>query len=111
MGRTYERAVKQFLTTMGFFVVRSAGSHGLVDIIAVNLDKVLFIQCKLKAAPGNEELNDLYDLSRKYGAIPTIAIGPRPSNMFRITAKNTRYRRRSAILEKYCPWLADDNAT
>jgi len=105
-GRDYERKVKRFLMMMGFFAMRSAGSHGPFDVVAIDRDQVLFIQCKLGSSfPSNEELNTLYSLGRKYGAVPIIAVGPRPSNMYKIIAKGVRAGSRKVRLEKCCPWV------
>ncbi len=47
-GRNFEYAVKSFIEEMGYIVFRSAGSHGLWDLIAVRGEEVLLVQCKLQ---------------------------------------------------------------
>lgn len=47
-GIRYEYQIKDLLTDEGYYVIRSAGSHGLFDLIAINVSekKILLIQCK-----------------------------------------------------------------
>lgn len=55
-GAAYEYAVKRELERQGCFVVRSAGSHGPADLVALTPDgKVLLIQCKLQRPTRAEE--------------------------------------------------------
>lgn len=46
-GANFERTVKADLEGQGYFVVRSAGSHGAVDLLALRLDDQLAVQCKI----------------------------------------------------------------
>lgn len=47
-GRRKEYKVKKDYDMMGFDVLRTAGSHGFADLIAINRrdKKIVFIQCK-----------------------------------------------------------------
>lgn len=46
-GAAFERQVKAYLEAQGWFAIRAAGSHGLVDVLAIRPDNVVhFIQCK-----------------------------------------------------------------
>ena len=45
-GAAFEYRVKHHYEDLGYHVTRSAGSHGLFDLVAVNANEVLFIQCK-----------------------------------------------------------------
>jgi Holliday junction resolvase len=45
-GAKFERKVKKMLESLGLFVVRSAGSHGPVDLVALSTSKVFLLQCK-----------------------------------------------------------------
>ena len=50
-GYNYEREVKEQLEKQGYFVIRSAGSHSAIDLIAFLINapkglKVLFLQLK-----------------------------------------------------------------
>lgn len=47
-GRRYEYKIKKELEKEGWLVIRSAGSHGPVDLVAIHpiLKVIKFIQCK-----------------------------------------------------------------
>lgn len=47
-GRALEYKVKHYLETLGYKVIRAAGSHGQWDLVAIHPEHcdVLFIQCK-----------------------------------------------------------------
>ena len=73
-GRTFEYKVKSFLEGQGYFVVRSAGSHSPVDLVAVDsLGQVLFVQCKLKGAMTKKEQKDFAGFTNKYNCTPIFA--------------------------------------
>lgn len=70
-GATFEYRCKAYLEKHGFFVIRSGGSHGIADLVAIRMGEVLMIQCKAnnKALPP-QEWNDLYREARRVGATP-----------------------------------------
>lgn len=45
-GRKFEYEVKKSLETLGFFVIRSSGSHGAIDILGCKDEIVFAIQVK-----------------------------------------------------------------
>lgn len=50
-GYAFERRVKKYLESCGFYVVRSSGSHGTADLVALrwtipNIQETYLIQCK-----------------------------------------------------------------
>ena len=45
-GAYFERRVKRELELHGYLVIRSAGSHGLVDLVALSPNYVMLIQCR-----------------------------------------------------------------
>lgn len=54
-GTDFERVVKYYLEGEGYFVVRSAGSHGPVDLVAMKADTpTMLVQCKTGAPTGAE---------------------------------------------------------
>jgi len=57
-GRYYEYKVKKQLEQQGYYVVRSAGSHTLFDLIAINpkTSEVLLIQVKKKPTKKDKDL-------------------------------------------------------
>lgn len=61
-GRNFEYKVKKHLESRGYFVIRSAGSHSPVDLLAVNPTyyHILVIQCKHgKSRMNKKSLSDL----------------------------------------------------
>ncbi|MEM4275125.1 MAG: restriction endonuclease [Candidatus Nitrosocaldaceae archaeon] len=45
-GRTFEYKIKRYLEGKGYYVLRSAGSKGPLDLIAIKGKEILLIQCK-----------------------------------------------------------------
>lgn len=76
-GCNFERRVKKHLEKLGYYVIRSAGSKGQIDIVAVSTDfmhmrmDTLLIQCKHGVKISEKERDDLLILDRD------IAIGNR----------------------------------
>jgi hypothetical protein len=50
-GRAFEYARKKAWEKVGYIVLRTAGSHGDFDLVAVRSGHVTFIQCKLTDDP------------------------------------------------------------
>jgi Holliday junction resolvase len=46
-GYRFERRCAKTLEAMGFFVIRSAGSHGSFDLVALKPRTVWLVQCKV----------------------------------------------------------------
>lgn len=72
-GTEIEHKIRNILETAGWFVVRSAGSKGLLDLIAINAKGEIFaIQAKRTKAKNvpwskyKEEIGLLEDFARKY---------------------------------------------
>lgn len=66
-GATAERRVKKYFEERGYFVVRSAGSHSPVDLVAVLDGKVTFVQVKSgQAKMTKAEEEKFIDLGRQY---------------------------------------------
>ena len=63
-GRMKEYSIKKGLELQGYTVLRTAGSHGFADLIAINKEKqiIRFIQCKPDNFPSKKEA----DLLGKY---------------------------------------------
>lgn len=68
-GRKFEWIVRKHFQCLGFFVLRSAASRTPVDLIAVKLGMLLFIQCKLKQELSKEQRVELGALAEHCGAI------------------------------------------
>ena len=72
-GRAFEYRVRDFFTRRHYYVIRSAGSHGIGDIICLKKGIVLIVQCKLKGQISVEEKEALSNIADKVGAEPIIA--------------------------------------
>jgi Holliday junction resolvase len=72
-GRAFEYHVKKQLEKEGYWCMRSAGSKGQVDIVAVAPDGfAYFIQCS-RAKKNKAECNSLYELAHSHSAGPVVA--------------------------------------
>lgn len=80
-GTAFERRVMSFLTEWGYWCVRSAGSHGEVDIVALKPDEVVLVQCKISGRCDPIEWNDLLALGWLLGAAPVVAYRPTPRTL------------------------------
>lgn len=72
-GRAFEYRVRDELRGDGYFVVRSAGSKGIVDIVAIRPGQILLVQCKNSGVLPPQEWNELYRLGLTIGAMPIMA--------------------------------------
>lgn len=72
-GRAFEYRVRDFFSRRGYYVTRSAGSHGIGDLICLKKGHILMIQCKLKGQISAEEKESLSHIADKVGAEPIIA--------------------------------------
>jgi len=81
-GASLEYKVKAELEKQGFFVIRSAGSHGLADLVAIKREptnlpfprywtRVYFVQVSYRPKPLSE-IKKLIELSINYGGEPMI---------------------------------------
>lgn len=60
-GRRFEYKIMRLLKADGYNVLRSAGSHGLYDIVAWNSKEVRFIQAKHKDYVSPQEINKIWE--------------------------------------------------
>ena len=76
VGRNFEYKLATFFRRKGFFVVRSAGSHGVADLVAHKKGgKPLFIQAKAgKGGITVKEQNELFKIAFEADAIPIVAL-------------------------------------
>lgn len=72
-GRRYEYEVKKILTRLGYIVLRSAGSHGLFDLIAIHpiTKNVIFIQVK-KEKRIDENIKRIKELFKDFGKVANV---------------------------------------
>jgi hypothetical protein len=55
-GANFERYLKKHFESIGHFCIRSAGSHGAVDLMAISYDHVHACQLKVNCYPSQKEL-------------------------------------------------------
>lgn len=73
-GADFERRVRKIIENEGGFVVRSAGSKGVFDLIAIYPDGTIFgIQCKRSGSLSRKEIERILEISSKYPIIPIFA--------------------------------------
>jgi len=72
-GYAFERKCKIDLEKKGYFVIRSGGSKGVADLVAMKGKDVLLIQCKRDGKLSREEWNDLVTASVKVEGTPIVA--------------------------------------
>jgi Holliday junction resolvase len=76
-GATFERLVKADLEFKGYFVQRSAGSHGPCDLLALRLDDQLAVQCKTNGKLPPAERTKLLALAKVCHLKPVLAWRPK----------------------------------
>ena len=73
-GDYFERRTRETLEAEGFVVIRSAGSLGCADLVALKAGELpLLISCKLHGKLPRSELNHLEQVARRAGALPILA--------------------------------------
>lgn len=79
-GADFERQLKRYLEGLGYFVIRSAGSKGPVDLVAFDTlypaergDKPFFIQCKLSGRISEKNMQYFTEIAEQCGAQAVIA--------------------------------------
>lgn len=74
-GRDFEYRVRKFYEKHGWFVVRSAGSKGTADLVAISPagGEIHFIQCKKRGYIPDHELDTLKEIAQRYNAVPIVA--------------------------------------
>ena len=62
-GSNFERQIQKKLEAQNYYVMRSAGSHTVVDVMAIKADSILLIQCKTS---NKETIPDLKQLLKSF---------------------------------------------
>jgi len=83
-GANFERVVKADLEMRGYLVIRAAGSHGVMDLVAFRFPRkpyasgeTWFIQCKIHGTMSPAERRELYETAAKWGAWAVRASRPK----------------------------------
>ena len=73
-GRNAEYTIKRMLISSGFkYVIRSAGSHTPVDLIATDGRSIVVVQVKKGSYISKEEKALFYEWGKSFGAKPLLA--------------------------------------
>ena len=102
-GTDFERKVKRHLEKLGYCAVRSAGSSGPADVVALKFGCMpLFVQCKKNGRLDAGEWNELLDFSLKAGAMPVLADGrdSRQTAYYRLTGRKSGIRGAKAPMSR-----------
>lgn len=76
-GDRFERACVERLRVAGFLVIRSAGSHGPADLVALRSDRApALVQCKLGGAMTKYARAQFLETAVNVGAVAVIASKP-----------------------------------
>ena len=83
-GATFERTVKADLEKRGYLVIRAAGSHGIMDLVAFRpprkpyvTGETWFVQCKTNGVLSPADRRELYETAFKWGAWAVRASRPK----------------------------------
>jgi Holliday junction resolvase len=82
-GRRFEWAVRDYLRSMGFLVIRAAASKP-VDLVAVKDGKIYLVECKYDAGMTRHEKTQLVEEAERAGAIPLLATKRRGESRIRL---------------------------
>jgi len=72
-GYRFERQIFHLFESAGFYCVRSAGSHGTFDILAVKAGITFGIQCKYNNHITEAEKQAMINAYEQFGIIPIYA--------------------------------------
>lgn len=76
-GDYFERQVRDALLAAGWYVVRSGGSRGAADLLALRAGSTpLLVQCKLGGRITRTERQGLLDAAYRAGGRPIVALRP-----------------------------------
>jgi Holliday junction resolvase len=76
-GDRFERACVARLKTAGYYVIRSAGSHGAADLVAFRSDRLpAFISCKVTDNTTTRQRAAFYRTAEDAGALAVLATRP-----------------------------------
>lgn len=67
-GADLERAVKKLFEANGYYVIKSGGSKGPADLVALKRGETVLVQCKLDGYLLPKDRKDLWCLAQSVGA-------------------------------------------
>jgi len=72
-GADLERAAKKYLEANGYYVIKSAGSKGVADLVGIKPGETLYVQCKLDGYLTPAERVSFRQAALASGAVPVVA--------------------------------------
>jgi len=72
-GADLERAAKHYLEDNGYYVIKSAGSKGIADLVGIKPGEILYVQCKLDGDLTPAERVSFRQAALASGAVPVVA--------------------------------------
>jgi len=72
-GADLERAAKHYLEDNGYYVIKSAGSKGIADLVGIKPGEILYVQCKLDGYLTPAERVSFRQAALASGAVPVVA--------------------------------------
>ena len=85
-GAELERAAKKVLEDNGYYVIRSAGSKGIIDLSAFKVGETLLIQCKTDGYLTPAERVSLRKLAMLLGVVCLVARWHKEGRAARVVA-------------------------
>lgn len=73
-GAELERAAKHLLEDDGYHVIKSGGSKGITDLVALKPGEILLIQCKTDGYLTPAERVALRRIALRLGAVPLVGM-------------------------------------
>jgi len=74
-GRAFEYRIKKYFEELGYFVVRSAGSHSVADLVAMRVgSRPVLVQCKSRGRVSGAEKEALLKVAMGCGADAATAL-------------------------------------
>jgi len=104
-GARFERKVAGLLRDDGYLVVRSAGSHGEPDLVALKPGQVVLVQCKTSGRLDPGEWNAFHEAAEAVGALPLLAHRPAPGKVVYWRLTGPKVTRGKA---PYVEWTPDE---
>ena len=83
-GRQIEWKAQHELEKKGLSTIRTAGSHGLVDVIAWSDEEIIFIQCKRSKVPIKAACSFAADLEEMRNSRPLRGLSPKLRKIARV---------------------------
>lgn len=92
-GDYFERQTRAALEAAGYYVVRSAGSYGVADLVGLKHGcRPLMVSCKVSGVIPKRERQRLLDVADDAGSRALVAIRQRPGHVTLLTPLRVNLR-------------------